>query len=110
MQAIIAGVRKRQAAGFAAIRDARFESPHAACLAVWNLMIQPKMQPLFTLCLELFAMALRDRKRFRSFLHHAIEDWIEFFSQPLLSSRVTPDDARAIANGSRARSNCGSTR
>lgn len=95
IKAIIAGVRERQLKGFAAIRSARYASAHDACLAVWKIMTQPRLQPLFRFFFELFGLALRDRKTYGDFLHHAIEDWIVFFAAPLIAEGVPEAEARA---------------
>ena len=97
IQAIIGGVRGRQLRGFAEIRNNRFGSARDSCLAVWNIMTQPKLQPLFRFFFEMFGLALQDRKAYGDFLHHAIEDWIAFFSEPLIAQGASKADARARA-------------
>ncbi len=95
IQAIIAGVRERQVKGFAALRSARHASARDACVAAWKIMTQPRLQPLFRFFFELFGLALRDRKTYGDFLHHAVEDWIVFFSAPLIAAGVPKSEARA---------------
>lgn len=95
IQAIIVGVRERQLKGFAAIRSARYASSRDACLAVWKIMTQPRLQPLFRFFFELFGLALHDRETYGDFLHHAIEDWIVFFAAPLIAEGVPEAEARA---------------
>ncbi|HET9028940.1 MAG TPA: TetR/AcrR family transcriptional regulator [Candidatus Aquilonibacter sp.] len=97
IQAIIAGVRDRQLRGFAAIRESPFGSPREACLAVWTIMTQPALGPLFRFFFELFGLALVDRSTYAAFLDHAIEDWLAFFSEPLIAGGVSRDEARARA-------------
>jgi AcrR family transcriptional regulator len=95
VQAIVEAARARQLVGFAAIRDARYESVDDACLDVWKIMTQPKHEPLFRFFFELFGIALQDRKAYASFLHHAINDWLQFFARPLTEKGVPERDARA---------------
>ena len=97
IKAIIGGVRQRQLEGFGAIRTSRFTSQREACLAVWKIMTQPKMQPLFRFFFELFGLGLQDRETYADFLHHAIEDWIVFFSEPLVAAGIERGEARARA-------------
>jgi AcrR family transcriptional regulator len=97
IKAIIAGVRARQIESFSAIRDSRFASSREACVAIWKIMTQPKHQPLFRLFFELFGLALQDRRTYADFLERAIEDWIAFFSAPLIEGGVAREEARARA-------------
>lgn len=97
IQAIIGGVRERQLRGFAEIAKSRFTSSGEACLAVWKIMTQPRLQPLFRFFFELFGLALQDPQTYGDFLHHAIEDWIVFFSQPLIDAGMPKTQARARA-------------
>ncbi len=97
IQAIVEGVRARQLVTFASMRETYYASPREACLDAWKLMTQPKHEPLFRLFFELFGLALQDRTTYASFLHHAIEDWIVFFSRPLIDGGSSEADARAYA-------------
>jgi AcrR family transcriptional regulator len=97
VEEILRGVRARQLAGFARLRETKFASPVDACQAVWNVMREPQHEPLFRLFFEVFGLALQDRERFGSFLHHAIEDWIVFLAAPSREAGIPDDEARAFA-------------
>ncbi len=97
IEAILAGVRARQFAGFAQLREQNYETPMEACRAVWQIIRDPKHEPLFRLFFEIFGMALQDRKRFARFLRGAVGDWLDFLAQPYLAMNVTREDAYTYA-------------
>jgi AcrR family transcriptional regulator len=97
VEEILRGVRARQLAGFAQLREQSFASPIDVCRAVWNIMQEPQHEPLFRLFFEVFGLALQDRERFGGFLHHAIEDWIAFLAAPSRNAGIPDDEARAFA-------------
>jgi len=90
-------LRERQRAGFAKMREARYETPSDACRAIWQQMSAPESEALFKLSFETYALALRQPRRFGDFLTTSIGDWLEFLSQPLEQSGVPPAEARAFA-------------
>ena len=93
---VLERLRARQLAGFAQLRERRFESPQAACRAVWEILMNPTYQPFFRLFFEVFGLAVRDRKRYSDFLDSAIADWVEFLSKPWLEAGVAADDSAAF--------------
>ncbi len=97
IEEILAGVRSRQFAGFARLREANFETPAEACRAVWHIVRDPKNEALFRFFFEVFGMALQDRKRFGNFLQGAVKDWLDFLAHPYLEAGVTQEDAYAYA-------------
>ena len=97
IEAILRGVRARQVAGFAQLRESEFLDAVDVCRAVWRIMSDPQHEPLFRLFFEVFGMALQDRTRFGNFLHNAIEDWIAFLAAPSIRAGESTEDARAFA-------------
>lgn len=92
---ILAGVRARQLAGFAVLRDSPAKEPREACLQVWEIMMRPQLLPMFRLFFEVFGLALQRPDEYREFLDHVIEDWVQFFAAPHIEAGVRKEDARA---------------
>ena len=90
-------MRERQRETFAKMRQTQYERPSDACRAVWHQMSSPDSEAAFRLSLEMFAMALRDVKRFSEFLTSSVEDWLQFLSEPLTRAGVSVVEARAFA-------------
>lgn len=90
-------LREKQRESFGKMREARYEQPSDACRAIWKQMSAPESEAAFRLSLETYAMALRDRKRFRDFLRTSIEDWLQFLAEPLMHKGASAADARAFA-------------
>lgn len=97
IEEILAGVRARQFAGFARLREAHFETPAEACRAVWQIVRDPKNEALFRFFFEVFGMALQDRKRFAKFLRGAVGDWLDFLARPYLAAEVPREESYAYA-------------
>ena len=90
-------LRERQRAGFAKMREARYDHPSDACRAIWKQMSASESEAAFRLSLETYTMALRHPKQFGDFLSTSVEDWLQFLSEPLLRKGVSPAEARAFA-------------
>jgi AcrR family transcriptional regulator len=90
-------LRERQRNVYAGMRTARFESPAAACRAIWRHMSAPGSEPLFRLFFEAYALALRQPQRFDEFLRSAVDEWLAFLAAPLSVKGCPPNEARAFA-------------
>jgi AcrR family transcriptional regulator len=90
-------MRERQREAFAKMRQARYERPSDACRAIWRKMSSADSEVAFRLSLEMFALALRDPKRFGEFLTSSVEDWLQFLSEPLTRAGVGVGEARVFA-------------
>ena len=93
----IARLRERQRVSFSGMRQARYDQPSDACLAMWQYMSAPQSESLFKFFLETYALALRDPKLHREFLRSAVEDWIEFIAEPWIRKGHPKRTARAFA-------------
>ncbi|HYK52842.1 MAG TPA: TetR/AcrR family transcriptional regulator [Candidatus Eremiobacteraceae bacterium] len=94
---VVSRLRERQRELFERVRDQDSKSAVDACRAAWDIMSSPKMEPLFKLFIELYGLALKEPKRYASFLKDAIGDWLKYIEQPFLAGGHTRTDARAIA-------------
>jgi AcrR family transcriptional regulator len=93
----LARLRERQRDTYADMRTVKFQSPAAACRAIWRHMSAPNSEPLFRLFFDAYALALRRPQRFKEFLHSAVEEWLAFLSAPLSAKGCPPSEARAFA-------------
>jgi AcrR family transcriptional regulator len=93
----LARLRERQRASFARLKQSGAADPIAACRAVWRQLAAPQSEPLFRLFFQAYSMGLQEPQRFAEFLHHAIEDWLEFLSGPRIAAGESPREARAFA-------------
>ncbi len=92
--AVISNVRQRQ---FATLGQHATPSFSEACTLAWHRMSAPDSEPLFRLFFEAYGIALRDPKRYKSFLRDTIEGWVKLIAEPLPRDGYTPADARAFA-------------
>jgi AcrR family transcriptional regulator len=90
-------LRERQRASFGRMREAQYEQPSDACRAIWKQMSAPESELAFKLSFEIYALALRQPRRFAEFLRTSVEDWLEFLSEPLLRKGQSKAEARAFA-------------
>jgi AcrR family transcriptional regulator len=91
---VLAQVRRRQRAAFGRIGEAR---PTDGYLAVWKQMSAPESEPLFRLFFEIYGIALRHPRLYKSFLHHTIQDWLDLLTNELDAELHQRNRARAIA-------------
>ena len=94
---VIARLRERQRELFNRVRDQESTSAVDACRAAWDIMSSPKAEPSFRLFFELYGLALKEPKRFASFITDAIGDWLKYIERPFLEAGHSRADARAIA-------------
>lgn len=93
----LARLRERQRAGFARLKHAGAADPIEVCRTVWRQLAAPQTEPLLRLFFQAYSMGLQEPKRFADFLHHAIEDWLEFLAAPRIAAGDSPAAARAFA-------------
>lgn len=93
----LARLRERQRAGFARLKQAGAADPIEVCRTVWRQLAAPQTEPLLRLFFQAYSMGLQEPERFADFLHHAIEDWLEFLAAPRIAAGHSPAAARAFA-------------
>jgi AcrR family transcriptional regulator len=93
----LARLRERQRTTYSQMKADSSDSPSKACRAIWKHMSAPDSEPLFRLFFEAYVLALRHPRRFRDFLHTAIEDWLGFLAAPLCCKGYEQTEARAFA-------------
>jgi AcrR family transcriptional regulator len=93
----LARLRERQRGAFARLKQSPTLNSRQACHAIWRELSSPHAEPLFRLFLQAYSMGLQNREKFAAFLHHAIEDWLEFLAAPRIASGESPVAARAFA-------------
>jgi AcrR family transcriptional regulator len=94
---VLAHLRQRQRAAYAKMKAANFATPSDACRAIWAQMSSPQSEALFRMSFEIYAMALRNPRRFAEYLRNSVEDWLEFLSAPLIRRGYAKAEARAHA-------------
>ena len=67
--------RARQRAMMANVKLTRL-SPREVARALWREWSKPEWEPLTQLSFEVYALALRDAKRFPNYLEDSIHDWL----------------------------------
>ena len=93
---VIDRLRDRQRAAFAELpRDPR--SFAETVRATWSILSEPKNESIFRLFIEVYGLALQDRKRYGGFLRGAVDDWIAYLEASALGNGYSPVDARAFA-------------
>ncbi len=92
--AVISNVRQRQ---FATLGQDSKSTYAEACALAWRRMIAPDSEPLFRLFFEAYGIALRNPRRYKSFLRDTLEGWLKLIAAPLRQDGYTPNDARAFA-------------
>jgi len=90
-------LRELQRAGFAKLREARYENPSDACRAVWKHMRAPQAETMFRVSLEAYVLALRHPEFFADFLSSSSEDWLTFLSEPMIRKGASRVHARRFA-------------
>jgi AcrR family transcriptional regulator len=94
--AVIDRLRDRQRAAFAVLP--RNPLSFAETMrGAWGVMSDPQNEPLFRLFIEIYGLALQDRKRYVAFLRGAVEDWLVYLEAGPLRDGYSPRDARAFA-------------
>ncbi|HUA07803.1 MAG TPA: TetR/AcrR family transcriptional regulator [Candidatus Acidoferrales bacterium] len=92
--AVLRGIRERQLAMFDQLRRSELSTPAAICRAAWAYMRTPAILPMLRLFFETYALALREPQRFPGFLTGAVEDWLQFLSDPACKGRTATSARR----------------
>ena len=66
-------------------------------LRAWQWITAPRHEPLLRLLFETYGLALRDRRRYASFLRSASTDWVDPFTRTLEARGFSRDRAKALA-------------
>lgn len=94
---VVARLRERQRQLFERVQQQGSKSAVDACRAAWDIMSAPKAEPAFRLFFEIYGLALKEPKRYASFLANAIGDWLAYIERSFVAAGHQRDDARAIA-------------
>ena len=93
----IARARERQKRLFERMAASAEGSAIDVCKAAWEIMATPRQEPAFRLFFEIYALALKDPKRYASFLKGAVDDWLAYLETPALHAGRSKAEARAFA-------------
>jgi AcrR family transcriptional regulator len=96
ISAVIDRLRDRQRFAFASLPRNPVTFADGA-RAAWRVISEAKNEPLFRLFIEIYGLALQDRKRYGRFLREAVEDWLAYIEAPSLRDGCDPGEARALA-------------
>ncbi|GAC1566773.1 MAG: TetR family transcriptional regulator [Vulcanimicrobiaceae bacterium] len=77
-------------------RSAEHDAP-TLLLRAWQWLTAPRNDRLLRLLFEVYGIALRDRKRYGSFLRATSDDWIAPFAKLLEARGFTKERATALA-------------
>lgn len=94
---VVGRLRERQRQLFERVRQQQAKTAVDACRAAWDIMSAPKAEPAFRLFFEIYGLALKEPRRYASFMSSAIADWLAYIEGPFIEAGHTRDDARAIA-------------
>jgi AcrR family transcriptional regulator len=94
---VVARLRERQRQLFERVQRQEAKTAVDTCRAAWDIMSAPKAEPAFRLFFEIYGLALKEPKRYASFLSSAVGDWLAYIERPFAAAGHTRDDARAIA-------------
>jgi len=88
-------IRSHQQQDFA--RDMLAPNRRERLSRVWDLWTSPQSEQYLWLFFEVYALALRDRKRFPGFLERLVKDWLPFFEQAFVSVGVAHRHVQPLA-------------
>jgi AcrR family transcriptional regulator len=91
---VLAQVRRRQRAAYGQIEQGSFIESY---LTVWKRISAPESEPLFRLFFEIYGIALRRPRLYKSFLRHTVDDWLRLMTNEFNAELHEPKQARAIA-------------
>lgn len=90
-------IRSRQRLVFDSLRRSELHGPVQIARAAIEYMTSERMLPVMCVFFELYALAAREPQRAPGFLESAVDDWLEFFADPVCSGTSDPARARVIA-------------
>lgn len=91
---VLAEARQRQQSAYDQVETGSFAKN---CQIVWKRMSAADSEPLFRLFFEVYGIALRHPRRYKTFLHHMIEDWLRDIADPLCREGHSRAEVRAFA-------------
>jgi hypothetical protein len=89
----LARLCEQQRAAYSQMKLVSSASQRERCRAIWRHMSSKGSESLFRMFFEAYSMGLQEPKRFASFLHTAVEDWLEYLAAP----RMAQGEPRAAA-------------
>ena len=93
----VARLRDRQRQQYLQLYAWRSDSPADAYFAIWKTMSSPSSEPLFRLFFEIYGLAVRRPRRYRSFLSATVNDWLDAVDDPAARKRFGRQRSRALA-------------
>ena len=94
---VVARARDRQKRLFDRMAASAAGTSVETCRNAWSVMSAPRYEPAFRFFFEIYALALKEPKRYAGFLKSAIEDWLSYLEMPALRAGRTKAEARAFA-------------
>jgi AcrR family transcriptional regulator len=88
--------RMRQQQEFARILSTRRDRRQQLALA-WELWSSKESERSLWLFFEVYALAMRDRKRFPGLLERLVKDWLPFFEHAVAAAGVEPERVSPLA-------------
>src|SRR5262249_51616162 len=88
--------RMRQQQEFAGILSTRRDRRQQLALA-WEVWSSKESERSLWLFFEVYALAMRDRKRFPGLLERLVKDWLPFFEHTVAAAGVEPDRVSPLA-------------
>jgi AcrR family transcriptional regulator len=89
-------IRLRQQKEFARVLSAP-SSRRERLAQAWDLWSSPESEKSLWLFFEVYALALRNRKRFPGFLERLVKDWLPFFEQRFAAEGVPAERVQPMA-------------
>ena len=89
-------IRLRQQEEFARVLIAP-SSRRERLARAWELWSSPESEKSLWLFFEVYALALRNRKRYPGFLERLVKDWLPFFEQGFAAGGVAPERVQPMA-------------
>ncbi|GAC1619605.1 MAG: TetR family transcriptional regulator [Vulcanimicrobiaceae bacterium] len=77
-------------------KSAEYDAP-TLLLRAWQWLVAPRHERLLRLLFEAYGLALRDHKRYASFLRASTHDWVAPFTRALEARGFTSDRSAALA-------------
>ncbi len=97
---VLTRLRERQHALYGAqlAQDSRSQAdPAKSYFEIWKHMTSRASEPHFRLFFEIYGLALRHPRRYRTFLRSTIDDWLDFMDDAARQKRYGRSTSRALA-------------
>jgi AcrR family transcriptional regulator len=93
----LALTRTRQQQEFARLLSSKGERREQLALA-WEVWSSEENKRFLWFFFEIYALAMRNRKRFPGFLEQMVKDWLPFFEQAVAAAGVEPERVSPLAS------------